>query len=696
MKVGSWGNFPGRESAVYHPQTVADVQWYAEHHRGYIARGNGRSYGDSALAGQLISGLGLNGIGVPDAHGTVVVGAGVLLSDLLERVVPRGWFLPVTPGTKFISIGGALAADIHGKNHHKEGTIGQHVLWLDLVLPDGTLTRCSPSSNKTLFYHTFGAMGLTGTIVAAAIQLKPIETAWMRQETHKAPNLQAAMEWFEASQDWTYSVAWLDTIRTGKHLGRSLLMRAEHAVQSELTGAASQQPLDWQTPGSVNIPFHFPGFTLNTASIRAFNWLYYHKQRAQITHTISPCESYFYPLDRLRNWNRIYGKRGFTQYQLVVPREAAKSALPEVLAQCSKHGQHSFLSVLKLFGAASAQSPLSFPMEGYTLTLDLRLNDRTRTLCNALDAVVNHHAGRVYLAKDVRMERPFFRSTYAGWETFAAARSEREGNENLQSDQSQRVGLTQPVEATRPEQPAKVLILGATSGIAEACARSFAKRGHSLILTARNTDDLKALKQSLESEYNVGVELAAFDSLKTEDHEAFYQQFKGLVTVVIAAFGVLEDESQARKDAARALAVIATNYVGTVSILNIISRDLKAQGSGTILGISSVAGERGRQSNYLYGSSKAGMTAYLDGLRNELASDGVHVCTVKPGFVATKMIDGLNPPPALTASPEQVAEAMYAKGFRGKRNTIYVKPIWRLIMLIIRSIPEPIFKRLKL
>lgn len=339
-----------------------------------LPRGNGRSYGDAALNDTVLSTLKLNRLLDFDPDkGELEAEAGILLAELLEFLVPHGFFLPVTPGTKLITLGGAIAADVHGKNHHREGCFSCHLLSFELLRSDGKTYLCSREQNSALFWHSIGAMGLTGIILTARFQLKPIETAFIRQEMLKAPNLQAVMELFEASKDWTYTVAWIDCLKKGKSEGRSILFRGEHASLEELTPKQQKHPFKIGVKKKFPVPSFFPAFMLNKLTVKAFNFLYFNRQRAKLKTAIVDYDTFFYPLDALNNWNRIYGKGGFTQYQFVLPKEHGNAGLPEVLGVIRKSGLSSFLTVLKLFGPGEEQAPNSFPMEGYTLAIDLKI-----------------------------------------------------------------------------------------------------------------------------------------------------------------------------------------------------------------------------------------------------------------------------------------------------------------------------------
>lgn len=427
--VTNWGNYPVIEANVTESSKIADIRSLVKTGDSLIARGNGRCYGDSSLGPNIFSTLKLNRFLSFDAETHILeCESGVMLADILEVFVPRGFFLPVTPGTKFITVGGAIAADVHGKNHHSEGSFSEHVLSFQLMTADGGIVSCSKDENADLFRQTCGGMGLTGIILNAAFKLKPIETSYIRQITHKASNLDEVMELFEQASYSTYSVAWIDCLARGKNLGRSILILGEHSVYDELPVKFQKNALAMKVGNSLNVPFNFPAFSLNSTSVKAFNFAYYNKQFAQSSEDFVHYESFFYPLDGIHNWNRIYGKKGFVQYQFVLPSQNSYDGLTKILQRIEKSGQGSFLAVLKLFGKPNPNAMMSFPMEGYTLALDFKVNPKVFRLLDELDEVVGENGGRVYLAKDARMSAAFFHQTYSNIVSsnkFISSQSER-------------------------------------------------------------------------------------------------------------------------------------------------------------------------------------------------------------------------------------------------------------------------------
>lgn len=412
-KISNWGNYPVRKSKIGEFDYVDDIKQFVSDHNKLIVRGNGRCYGDSSLNDIVLSQLAYDKIiELNRKEAIITCQSGVLLSDILDVTVKYGLFLPVTPGTKFITVGGAVAADVHGKNHHVEGCFSDHVLWMTVLLEDGSVAKCSKDDNPELFYATSGGMGLTGVILEVCFRLKPINSAYIRQESIKAKNLDEVMKLFEDSENWTYTVAWINCLAKGKSQGRSILMRGEHADVDELPKKCKNRPLELKKKLQLNIPLNFPNFTLNKWSIKAFNFLFYNKQFKKVLKNIIDYNSFFYPLDAIANWNRMYGSRGFTQYQFVLPKENSSEGLKEILTRISKSGKGSFLAVLKLFGKPNDNAMLSFPREGYTLALDFRIEKGLFKLLDELDEIVIKYGGRHYLAKDVRMTANTFSESY--------------------------------------------------------------------------------------------------------------------------------------------------------------------------------------------------------------------------------------------------------------------------------------------
>lgn len=426
----SWGNYPSSITQSLAFASSAEAKDLLAATEQTIAHGNGRSYGDSALTAQVLHSRKLDNFIAFDADtGVIQVQAGVLLSEILNLVVPKGWFLQVTPGTKLITVGGAIASDVHGKNHHLAGCFSQSVLEFKILLADGSIHTTRPGCE--LFHATCGGMGLTGVVLEATLQLKKINSQYINQTTIKTKNLQETFVAFEKYQAEPYSVAWIDCLAKGKNLGKCLLMVGDFANDGDL---------NYQEKPKKTVPFNFPTFALNKLSVKAFNVLYYAKAPSGISQQKVDIDSFFYPLDAINNWNRIYGKNGFTQYQFILPKETSFQGLEQILQTIAASGKGSFLAVLKLYGPAN-ENWLSFPLEGYSLALDFKIEPDLFPLLDKLDEIVVQHGGRIYLAKDARVSKQVFEQGYPQIEKFREYRKQKGMDKKFQSLQSKRLGL---------------------------------------------------------------------------------------------------------------------------------------------------------------------------------------------------------------------------------------------------------------
>jgi len=429
--ISGWGGYPTQDAQVITPLSISAYKTHIQQEEKVIARGMGRSYGDSANAATVLQTTYCDHfIAFDTATGLLTVEAGLTLRDILKVTVKHGWFLPVTPGTSFVTVGGAIASDVHGKNHHVAGTFGQHVVSITVLLGTGEVVTTSPTQLPDLFHATCGGMGLTGVILTATIQLTPVKSAYITQKTIKAGSIEEACEAFEANSSSTYSVAWIDCLTTGKHLGRSVLMVGEHSDSGGL---------DLAIKAPISIPIHTPAALLNSLTMRAFNGAYWTKVAHNKTQTI-PLLPYFYPLDAIGGWNKLYGKAGFAQYQFVLPKADGVGNMRKILTQIAQSGAGSFLAVLKQFGPAN-QNLLSFPIEGYTLALDFKMSPSVIDLLHRLDDMVADMGGRVYLTKDAVMREASFKTTYPKWQEFEKMRQKYGAISKFASAQSKRLGL---------------------------------------------------------------------------------------------------------------------------------------------------------------------------------------------------------------------------------------------------------------
>lgn len=402
-KVTNWGNYPVVKKEIKAEESYDKIRDFLKNHNEVIARGNGRCYGDASLGEAIFSTKRLNKfISFDRINGVLECEAGVLLSEILEVAVPQGYFLMVTPGTKLITIGGAIASDVHGKGIH---CFSECLIDFSIMIENGEILKCSREENSDKFWATIGGMGLTGIILSAKIKLKEIETAYIKQESIKAENLDEIFELFEECKNWTYNVAWIDCLAKGKSIGRSVLQRGEFATKEELPEKLKQKPLQLKKKIIPTIPFYFPNFVLNNLTVKIFNFLIYNKQRSKVVKNVVEYESFFYPLDVINDWNKIYGKSGFIQYQMVIPVEKGKEGMKKILETISKSGNGSFLAVLKYIGKNNPLAYNSFPFEGYTLALDFKVNRQLIQLVSNLDKIVEEYGGRIYRTKD-SMSKP--------------------------------------------------------------------------------------------------------------------------------------------------------------------------------------------------------------------------------------------------------------------------------------------------
>jgi FAD/FMN-containing dehydrogenase len=432
MLLESWGRHPIIDAEQFLPGENAGVRAALDRAPSLIPFGQGRSYGDSALAARVLRSGRLDRLLAFDpGSGVLDCQAGVTLDAILRVFVPKGWFLPVTPGTKYISVGGAIASDVHGKSHHVNGCFSETVLDFDLMLADGSLRRCSREENADLFRATCGGMGLTGIVLRARLRLLAIRSSVIEQETHKARDLEELLDRFEETRSSTYAVAWIDCMSRGAALGRSVLTVGDFSAEGGLT--VHREP-------RIGVPLVPPVSPVTPVTMRAFSAFLYHKVLRRRSRQRVHYEQFFYPLDGVLNWNRMYGPSGFTQYQFVLPRAAGPKGLRSLLEAVAESGKGTFLAVLKVMGAAN-DNPLSFPLEGYTLAVDFKLQAGLFPLLDGLDARVADLGGRVYLSKDVRLGEAAFKRFYPRWTEFQALRERTGAKGRFASLQSRRLGL---------------------------------------------------------------------------------------------------------------------------------------------------------------------------------------------------------------------------------------------------------------
>lgn len=408
-RVSSWGRLRRVPHDVNRPAFIDQLHVAAEDKKASLCYGLGRSYGDVCLneGGRLVlTDLLDRFISFDQANGVVRAEAGLTLDRLLRVAVPKGWFLPVTPGTKFVTLGGAVANDVHGKNHEREGTFGSHVRALGLARSTGDILTLSQAENSDLFAATIGGLGLTGIIVWVELQLAPISSAFIEMETLPVDDLASFFRMAEESRDWPSTVAWVDCMAKGKAIGRGLFMRGRPSSRNELVTHRSPR---------LRVPLDLPGGLLNAHTVTWFNEIYRRRPFAIGTRTVH-YDAFYYPLDGIADWNRCYGPRGFFQHQSVVPMTKAYDATRALLELAAKFEQGSFLIVLKLFGDRPSPGLLSFPMAGATLALDFpNKGESTQRLLAEMTDVVMNAGGRIYPAKDAVMSAAAFQAGYPAW-----------------------------------------------------------------------------------------------------------------------------------------------------------------------------------------------------------------------------------------------------------------------------------------
>ena len=439
-KIANWGNYPVIEADERYFTFTDQLRNAVKNSGSLIARGNGRCYGDASLAAATICTIKYNNVLSFDRQsGIFECESGITLDQVLDIIVPAGWFLPVTPGTKYITVGGAVASDVHGKNHHVEGSFSNHIVEMEIMAADGSLIRVSSTERADLFEATCGGMGLTGIITRVAFRLKKIESSYISQKQIKAKNLQELISLFEEYKHYTYSMAWIDCLQKGDSFGRGILIVGEHAPLNALSAERRANPLKLPSKTRITFPFNLPSWVLNTFTVKVFNALYYAKNLKREQDSIVPYEPFFYPLDAILHWNRGYGKPGFVQYQFVLPLKA-KDGLVNILQRISSKGLGSFLAVLKVFG--KQESMISFPFEGYTLALDFPVRPGLFEFLDELDQVVLANGGRLYLSKDARMKPSVLHAGYPRLQEFKAVLEQYNPQRKFRSLQSDRLQLS--------------------------------------------------------------------------------------------------------------------------------------------------------------------------------------------------------------------------------------------------------------
>ncbi len=440
-KISNWGKFPIVETELSSFSSLKSLEHQLKSKRSMIARGLGRSYGDSSLSNSILSTVKFDKILSFDEHqGILEAQAGISFETILRFIIPKGWFLPVSPGTKYITLGGAVASDVHGKNHHIEGSFSRHILELELKLFNHSHITCSSLNHPDLFWATCGGMGLTGIILSVKFKLKKIETSYIKKVEIRARNLDHIISLFQEYKNYPYSMAWIDCLKGGNAIGRSVMMAGDHAKLEDLDLNQKKNPLFLPENAKLSIPFDFPNIVLNKLSVKAFNQFYYYIHSKNKSEKTIPFDPFFYPLDSILHWNRMYGKRGFVQYQFVLPIHESEKGLVDILRRIRENGMGSFLAVLKLFG--SQEELISFPMEGFTLALDFPIQKGLFAFLDVLDEVVLSFGGRIYLTKDARMSAQTFWNSYPRAAEFKRILQKYNPENTFHSFQSDRLLIT--------------------------------------------------------------------------------------------------------------------------------------------------------------------------------------------------------------------------------------------------------------
>jgi len=445
-----WGRTAPSGADVRRPTSPIELQRAlpTTFERGLIARGLGRSYGDAAqnAGGTVIETTDVAAFTIHESDPAedfvrVTADAGASIDRLLHALVPQGLFVPVTPGTRYVTVGGAIAADIHGKNHHLKGSWCDHVDSLHLQLADGSVVEIGPTRDPELFWATAGGMGLTGVVLDATFRCPRIGSSQLLVDTDRAADLESVCELMRSGDHlYDYSVAWIDLMATGTSMGRSVLTRGRFATASEASAAVGANPYSYKTAELVSAPPVVPPGLLNKLSVRAFNELWFRKSPVQRRDELQSIPTFFHPLDMVRGWNRIYGPAGFLQWQFVLPFDATDT-LTTIVEQLSHSGCTSFLAVLKTFGDGNP-APLSFPSAGWTLALDIPASVKgLGPLLDRLDDLVVNDGGRIYLAKDSRVRPELLPQMYPRLDEWKAVRERVDPNRKMMSDLARRLNL---------------------------------------------------------------------------------------------------------------------------------------------------------------------------------------------------------------------------------------------------------------
>ena len=668
MKVSNWNGRPEVTNAQLHSFKQGEVP--SETH---CPRGNGRSYGDASLQDIMID-CRKHKKTIELKEGILAVSSGFTVRDILNFCIPKGYILPVIPGTQHATVGGMIAADVHGKNHTSHGSIGRWIMSIDVQVTGGethpssllpknkpTVITCSPTENAQLFATTIGGMGLTGVILSAKFKLNPLDTVYFDQKVTRLPSLDAMIEALDQSTA-DYKTGWFDCFSM------------EHFLLLENTPQEDRfVPSDFQLrKPKITIPFKSLSF-VQPSLMKIYNKQYVRQQLKPKKKVI--IDDVLFPLDTIGNWNYLYGKKGFYQLQFSLPNEDIQEKIKMLLLEILESKFTPVLAVVKKHGNLESPGTLSFPKPGFSFAFDFVYAKGLIPFLHRINQSIANIGGRVYLVKDALLDAPSFEKMYP--EALQLKEDLKQFNDgSIQSHLSNRLNLTSGMNP-------RFLIIGVNSDIARACIPHFENAGVDLLLGSHKPSELPKSRHEI-------IEIDV-----TDPEKAIATLNDIPLSGVLYAAGSLPENEEALFGAV-ANHTMAVNYTGAVRILGAIAQKCIDQQSGTIVGISSAGAVRGKTSNIVYGSAKGGFDHFLSGLRQYLHPKGVRVVTIRPGFVATKMTQGLKLPQRLTASPEQVAKTIVRHTLKGNRNIVYTKPIWRPISWIIKNIPEFIFKRKQL
>ncbi|UII25682.1 FAD-binding oxidoreductase [Fulvivirga maritima] len=440
--LSGWGNIPKSHCNVAYPSQEDDIIDYAAK-ESLLARGKGRSYADQATNSDhtVLKMEKMNHfLSFDQDKGFLTCEAGATLDEIIQVFASRGWFPLINPGTKFVTLGGAIANDIHGKAHHVDGSFVNSVEYFTILLSDGRVLRASRTENEDLFWANFGGLGLLGVILTVCIKLRKIETTYFVQKSIVAHNLDEMLAAIDsADEQYNYSVAWIDSLATGKNFGKGVLIVGNEAKVEDLPAKLQKNPLKTGGISKLTVPFYLPSFTLNKLTVSMLNKVLYIKQKGGTG--VAHYDSFFFPLDMINEWNRGYGKKGFIQYQFVVPEAGGKESIRLILDAITKSGCVPFLNVLKKFGEGQG-APLSFPMKGYTFAIDFPVTDRLREFTKKLDKMVLDAGGRLYLGKDAYLDEATFKAMYPQYKEWLEVKRKYDPKGLYSSDLARRIGLT--------------------------------------------------------------------------------------------------------------------------------------------------------------------------------------------------------------------------------------------------------------